>query len=49
LQALTARVCAPSLAAEFRRLARRSRFAAEQLGKALGELLTLTLPWRKDL
>jgi adenosylhomocysteine nucleosidase len=49
LRALTALVCAPSLGVEFRRLARQSRFAAEQLGKALGELLTLTLPWGADL
>ena len=49
LRALTALVCSPNLGAEFRRLARQSRFAAEQLGKALGELLTLTLPWGADL
>jgi adenosylhomocysteine nucleosidase len=35
----------PALLPELRRLARRSHFAATQLGKALGELLTLTLPW----
>src|SRR5207244_1434326 len=49
LRALTALVSSPRLGAEFRRLARQSRFAAEQLGTALGELLTLTLPWGADL
>jgi hypothetical protein len=46
---LNALVRAPSLGVEFGRLAKRSRFAADQLGKALGELLTLTLPWGADL
>lgn len=45
----TALLCSPSLATELGRLARRSRYAADQLGKALGELLTLTLPWGADL
>ena len=49
LRALSALVCAPGLVAAFGHLARRSRFAAEQLGKALGELLTLTLPWGDTL
>jgi hypothetical protein len=40
---------APRLAIELWRLARQTRFAAEQLGKALGELLTLTLPFGKEL
>jgi adenosylhomocysteine nucleosidase len=40
---------APGLGIEFARLAQRSRFAGEQLGKALGELLTLTLPWSAQL
>jgi adenosylhomocysteine nucleosidase len=39
----------PRLAAELWRLARDTRHASEQLGKALGELLTLTLPWAGDL
>jgi hypothetical protein len=34
----------PGLAAELWRLARHTRLAAKQLGVALGELLTLTLP-----
>ncbi len=42
-------VRAPSLIGELWQLARQTRFAARQLGKALGELLTLTLPWGKDL
>jgi adenosylhomocysteine nucleosidase len=39
----------PGLARELWRLARHTRLAAEQLGKALGELLTLTLPWSDEL
>ncbi len=39
----------PRLAGELWRLAAQSGRAAEQLGKALGELLTLTLPWTSDL
>jgi adenosylhomocysteine nucleosidase len=39
----------PRLAGELWRLARATRRAAEQLGTALGELLTLTLPWGGDL
>jgi adenosylhomocysteine nucleosidase len=35
----------PGLTAELWRLAGHTRYAADQLGKALGELLTLTLPW----
>lgn len=39
----------PRLIAEMWRLARDTRFAAEQLRHALGELLTLTLPWGREL
>lgn len=39
----------PSLVRDLWRLARHTRLAADQLGKALGELLTLTLPWGKEL
>jgi nucleoside phosphorylase len=39
----------PGLAIELSRLARQTRYAAEQLAKALGELLTLTLPWGREL
>jgi adenosylhomocysteine nucleosidase len=46
---LTALAASPKMTGELWRLARATRFAAEQLGKALGELLTLTLPWGKDL
>ena len=35
----------PALLKEFRRLGRDTRVASTQLGKALGELLTLTLEW----
>jgi adenosylhomocysteine nucleosidase len=38
----------PRLMGELWRLARQTRFAAEQLGRALGELLTLTLPWMDE-
>jgi adenosylhomocysteine nucleosidase len=48
-RAISALFSSPSLAAEYARLAGRARFAAEQLGKALGELLTLTLPWGAEL
>jgi adenosylhomocysteine nucleosidase len=40
---------APGLAGELWRLAKQTRLAADQLGKALGELLTLTLPWAAEL
>ncbi len=46
---LAALLRAPNLAGEMWRLSRQTRYAAEQLGKALGELLTLTLDWGKDL
>jgi adenosylhomocysteine nucleosidase len=39
----------PGLAGEMWRLAGQTRLAAEQLGKALGEVLTLTLPWGSEL
>jgi hypothetical protein len=39
----------PRLAGELWRLARHTRFAADRLALALGELLTLTLPWGRDL
>jgi adenosylhomocysteine nucleosidase len=45
---VAASIRAPRLVGEMRRLARDTRFAADQLGKALGELLTLTLPWREE-
>src|SRR5439155_13321331 len=41
-------VRSPGVIKELWRLAKHTRFAAEQLGKALGELLTLTLPWMAD-
>jgi adenosylhomocysteine nucleosidase len=49
LRTLTALLRHPDLGFEFRRLAKKARFAAEHLGKALGELLTLTLPWGAEL
>jgi adenosylhomocysteine nucleosidase len=39
----------PGMAGEMWRLARQTQLAAEQLAKALGEVLTLTLPWGGDL
>jgi hypothetical protein len=39
----------PSLAVELQRLAAATRLAAEQLALALGELLTLTLSWGREL
>jgi adenosylhomocysteine nucleosidase len=38
----------PWLAGELWQLAKRSRLAGERLGRALGEVLTLTLPWAGD-
>jgi len=35
----------PGILPELLRLARDTKRASEQLGLALGELLTLTLPW----
>jgi Phosphorylase superfamily len=46
---LAALVTSPRLAGELWRLAGQTRRAAEQLGRALGELLTLTLPWGREL
>jgi adenosylhomocysteine nucleosidase len=46
---LTAVAKRPRLAGELWRLARHTRLASEQLAKAVGELLTLTLPWSADL
>jgi adenosylhomocysteine nucleosidase len=40
---------APGLSTEFWRLAKQTRHAARQLGTALGELLTLTLPFGSEL
>jgi hypothetical protein len=48
-RAMSALLSSPGLAAEYARLARRAQVAAERLGKALGELLTLTLPWGAEL
>jgi adenosylhomocysteine nucleosidase len=42
---LRAVASAPRLVGEMRQLARHTSTAADQLGKALGELLTLTLSW----
>lgn len=39
----------PGLAAEYWTLAKHTRMAAKQLGKALGEVLTLTLPFGSQL
>jgi len=46
---LAACVRSPGLIGEMRRLARDTKKAGAQLGKALGELLTLTLPWIDEL
>jgi hypothetical protein len=35
----------PRLGGELWRLAKQTQYASEQLGRALGELLTLTLPF----
>jgi adenosylhomocysteine nucleosidase len=45
---LAAVLGSPGMAAELWRLARDTRFAAGRLAVALGELLTLTLPWTED-
>src|SRR5207302_1452628 len=42
---VTALAASPRLGLGLWRLARDTRVAAEQLGLALGEVLTLTLPW----
>jgi nucleoside phosphorylase len=46
---LAALARSPRLAGELWRLARSTRLAAEQLGAALGEVLTLTLPFGAEL
>jgi adenosylhomocysteine nucleosidase len=45
---LAACLRSPGLVGELRRLARDTKRAGAQLGKALGELLTLTLPWNEE-
>jgi adenosylhomocysteine nucleosidase len=45
---LAACLRSPGLIGEFRRLARDTKNAGIQLGQALGELLTLTLPWSEE-
>jgi adenosylhomocysteine nucleosidase len=49
LRLLKALVRSPGMAVELARLARQTRIAAQQLGAALGELLTLALPWAAEL
>jgi adenosylhomocysteine nucleosidase len=49
LRLLTTLLRSPGSLREFRQLAKHTQHAASQLGKALGELLTLTLPWGADL
>jgi adenosylhomocysteine nucleosidase len=49
LRTLLAVASFPRLLGEMRQLARQTGVAADQLGKALGELLTLTLPWGHGL
>lgn len=48
LRMLAAVAKTPGLAGEMWRLARQTRMAGRQLALALGELLTLTLPWAGD-
>ncbi len=48
LSLLKAVATSPRLAGEMWRLARQTKHAADQLALALGELLTLTLPWGED-
>jgi len=48
-QLVPAVVRSPKLCGELFRLARQTRLAGDQLGKALGELLTLTLPFAAEL
>jgi hypothetical protein len=48
LRLLAATASSPRLVPQMWRLARQTRRAADQLALALGELLTLTLPWTND-
>jgi adenosylhomocysteine nucleosidase len=48
LRLLSATASSPGLVAQMWRLARQTRHAAGQLALALGELLTLTLPWTAE-
>jgi adenosylhomocysteine nucleosidase len=48
VRVLEALVKQPGLAGELWRLARHTRHASRQLARALGELLTLTLPWAAE-
>jgi adenosylhomocysteine nucleosidase len=48
LRVLAAVARSPGLVRELWQLAGKSRHAAGQLGKALGELLTITLPWAEE-
>jgi adenosylhomocysteine nucleosidase len=48
LRLLAATAASPRLLAQLWRLARQTRYAAGQLALALGELLTLTLPWTAE-
>jgi adenosylhomocysteine nucleosidase len=48
LRSLITLLCSPALVGQFAHLAKRTRFAAERLGKVLGELLTLTVPGSAD-
>ncbi len=45
---ITGLLSSPGLARELWRLKKATRLAGEKLGQALGELLTLTLPWGAD-
>ncbi len=49
LRVLAATAAAPRLVPQLWRLARQTRLASRQLALALGELLTLTLPWTADV
>ncbi len=49
LRVMLALLRRPVLVAEFWKLARHTRLASEHLSQALGELLTLTLPWSEEL
>jgi hypothetical protein len=48
LRLLAATAASPRLVPQLWRLARQTRYAAGQLALALGELLTLTLPWTAE-